>query len=499
MAREAVQNTDVLYYAEGTESIVSVIKVKGGEQAFIANGTDEASSHMRARQVQLALGHLPMLLHDDPRDVLVIGLGSGMTAGATAVHPGVASVTVVEIEPRVLDVARTFEAYNHQVLDDPKVRTVLNDGRNFLLTTNRQFDVITADPPHPRFQGAGSLYASEYFALIARRLRPGGVVAERLPIYEMSAADLASVVKTFQQHFSHTMLWLAHDAVLVGRNDPFGIDEHAIDRRIDALSVAADLRELTMGSAADLLGYFVMGTAGMQALASGGVLNTDDRPYLEASAPFSDARPEVMAANAETITSHRESLLPDMKAASDPAERDAQENRWAAQVTAGRMGDRALVLSLGKGVADPDTMLALRRLTLEYPAYGPGRALWNEYEDTLAVEPRLLQETSLHLMGDDGGAVFVQIAAVLVPVSRTRAAVMFVDNRTRTVYGEAYMDDYDRDERASRFAADVMDAVSAVYQKLSAASQAQNGSLPAATAVMQSVTAIISSKVKSVQ
>ena len=81
MVREAVENTDVLYYAEGVESIVSVIKVKGGEQAFITNGRVEASSHLQAQQCQFTLGHLPMLLNRNPKDVLVVGMGSGMTAG----------------------------------------------------------------------------------------------------------------------------------------------------------------------------------------------------------------------------------------------------------------------------------------------------------------------------------------------------------------------------------------------------------------------------------
>ncbi len=204
MVREAVDNTDVLSYGEGVESIVSVIKVKGGEQAFITNGRVEASSHLQAQQIQFALGHLPMLLNPNPKDVLVVGLGSGMTAGATTVHPNTEHVTLVEIEPRVLGVARTFADYNHHVLDSPKLQIVFNDGRNFLLTTRKTFDVITADPIHPWFRGAGYLYASEYFALAAAHLRPGGVIAQWLPIYELTPQDLRldrqDVPAAFQPH-----------------------------------------------------------------------------------------------------------------------------------------------------------------------------------------------------------------------------------------------------------------------------------------------------------
>ncbi|HJW28827.1 MAG TPA: fused MFS/spermidine synthase, partial [Saprospiraceae bacterium] len=107
MVREAVENTDVLYYGEGVEAIVSSIKIKGGEQSFITNGRIEASSHLQALQCQFTLGHLPMLLNRNPRKILVVGLGSGMTLGATSVHPSVDQITLVEIEPKVMGVAKT--------------------------------------------------------------------------------------------------------------------------------------------------------------------------------------------------------------------------------------------------------------------------------------------------------------------------------------------------------------------------------------------------------
>ena len=368
LVREAVENTDVLFYSEGVESIVSVIRVKGGEQAFITNGRVEASSHLQAQQVQFALGHLPMLLNHDPKEVLVVGMGSGMTAGATAVHPGTERVTLVEIEPQVLGVARTFEAYNHRLLDNPKVRIVFNDGRNFLMTTNRKFDVITADPIHPWFRGAGYLYTSEYFKLASAHLRPGGVIAQWLPIYELTPQDLASVVKTFQQHFSHTMMWLTHyDAVLVGTNAPFLIDEAELQRRLAEPAVAEDLERVLMGSATDLLSYFVMGTEGMKRFAENGTLNTDDRLYLEFSAPFSIASPAVMSANVDAIATRRESILPYLKPAADMAALQEQRRRWALQLEAGKIGDVALARFLGGNPSDPGFLRLLRQLNFEYP------------------------------------------------------------------------------------------------------------------------------------
>jgi spermidine synthase len=498
--REAVENTDVLYYAEGVESIVSVIRVKGGEQAFLTNGRVEASTHLQAQQVQFTLGHLPMLLVKNPRDVLVVGLGSGMTAGATVVHPSVEQVTLVEIEPQVLGVARTFQEYNHHVLDNPKLKVVLNDGRNFLMTTNRKFDVITADPIHPWFKGAGYLYASEYFALAAGHLKPGGVIAQWLPLYELTPQDLASVVRTFRQHFAHTMLWLVHyDAVMVGSNSPFLIDEADLDKRIAEPVIAGDLRKVEMGSASDLLSYFAMGTEGMKRFGQDGTLNTDDHLYLEFSAPFSIATPAVMASNIAAIAADRESILPNLKPAADGEAREAQVAKWGLQLAAGRAGDPVLAQFLGGGAEDEAFVSSLRRLNMEYPWYAPGKFLWNEYQAALALEPRLIQQATLMLLNEDGGTTAVDMSAVLVPVSKTRASIMFVDGRARVVYGQLYVDDYERTGFAARFAADVMAAIQAAYDGEFAAARGRKQRLPAAAQTLKRIKAVIGSKVQGVQ
>jgi spermidine synthase len=496
MVREAVENTDVLYYAEGTEAIVSVIRVKGGEQAFVTNGRIEASTHLQAQQLQLTLGHLPMLLHGAPRKVLVVGLGSGMTAGAASVHPDVERVTLVEIEPKVLGVARTFEAYNHHVLDNPRVQMVLNDGRNFLLTTRETFDVITADPIHPWFRGAGYLYSSQYFALAAAHLRPGGVIAQWLPLYELTSRDLASIVRTFRQHFPHTLLWLTHyDAVMIGSRAPLLIDEAELGRRLAEPAIAQDLQRVMMGSADDLLSYFVMGSAGMARFAAAGTLNTDDHLLLEFSAPFSIADAAVVSGNVQAITADRESLLSYLVRPADPAAADAQRARCEAQAAAGRRGDTALTLFLGAGPGDARFTQALRQLTLAYPWYAPGSFLRHEYQTALALEPRLLHQSSMPLADGEGRSIPFEMSAVLVPVSRNRASVMFVDNRARVVYGQLYLDEFEKDDRAGRFALEVMGAVRAAYENETRTAVARGRRLPAAEPTLDRLRTVIGTKV----
>ena len=497
MVREAVENTDVIYYAEGVESIVSVIQVKGGGLSFLTNGRVEASSHLQAQQVQLTLGHLPMLLARNPRRALVVGLGSGMTLGAISVHPGLEEVTLAEIEPKVIGVAKAFAAYNHRVLESPKLRVVFNDGRNFLLTTSDMFDVITADPIHPWFRGAGYLYTSQYFRLAAKHLNPGGVVAQWLPIYELTPDDLRSIVRTFREHFAYTLLWLTHyDAELVGSNVPFVLDEGALARRMAPPDVAGDLARVMMGSPTDLLSYFVMGTEGMARFSRDGILNTDDRLYLEFSAPFSIATASVMGANVRALASHRESLLPYLARASEPRAPREQEQRWSLQREAARIADPALALFLEGQAGDPRFTAALAELDQRYPWYAPGRFLRAEHQAALALTPRPLESVRLTLTNDAGAPVTVDITAVLVPVSKSRAAVMFVDNRARTVYGQRYVDGYAEGAAVSGLVADVMAAVLAAYEQEVEISRARSGAPPPAARTLGEIRAAIGAKTR---
>ena len=492
MVREAVENTDVIYYAEGIESIVSVIRVKGGDLSFLTNGRVEASSHLQAQQVQLTLGHLPMLLARNPRRALVVGLGSGMTLGAIAVHPGLERVTLAEIEPKVVGVARAFAAYNHRVLESPKLRVVFNDGRNFLLTTSDTFDVITADPIHPWFRGAGYLYTSQYFELVATHLNPGGVVAQWLPIYELTPDDLRSIVRTFRRRFAHTMLWLTHyDAELVGSNAPFVLDEEALARRMAPPDVAGDLARVMMGSPRDILSYFVMGSEGMARFSRNGVLNTDDRLYLEFSAPFSIATPSVMGANVRALASHRENLLPYLTPASDPRARQEQERQWRLQLDAARIADPALALFLEGQAENPRFAAALAELDRRYPWYAPGRFLAAERRAALALAPRPLDSVRLALIDRAGRPVTVDITAVLVPISKSRAAVMFVDNHARVVYGQRYVDGYAEGPRISGLVTDVMTTIRAVYGREAEVSGARRNAPPPAAGTLRKIRAAV--------
>lgn len=495
--KEAVENTDVLYYAEGTEATISSIKVKGGAQALSINGKIVASTLMEGQQCQLTLGHLPMLLHKDPKKVLVIGLGTGMTLGATSVHPGVEEITLVEIEPKVVGGARTFKDYNHNVLDDPKLKIVFNDGRNFLLTTEEKYDVITADPIHPWAQGASYLYTVEYFKMASERLRPGGIMCQWLPVYELSTEDIKSVVKTFSKNFKYTMLWLTyHDAELIGSNSPIVIDEEELEKRIGSGEIYKDLKKVFMGSATDFLSYFVAGTDELKAFSSDGILNTDDNLYLEFSSPFSIAT-LTMADNINAILEHmNEGILPYLLRPEDKGMRAAQELKWNNNQKAARVSISAQTLLVGNLYDTREFHLLMSVLEKSYSSFAPGRYLKVEYMKEVARIPRVLEQRTLVFLNKEGGRFPVEITALFVPFAGERSKVAFVDNAARIIYGQTFFPGQYLDESAKLHAGDVMAFIGDLYRKEQAAALSNGKDFPPLEATIRKIKEAVMQKTK---
>lgn len=437
--REALRHTEVLYYFEGANETISVIRPKGARQAFIVNGRPEATTDWVDVQCQRTLGHLPMLLHPNPRKVFVLGTGTGMTLGATSLHPEVERIVLAEIEPGVIGAARTFAEWNHGVLDDPRLKIVFNDGRNFLATTREKFDVITADPIHPWSGGAAYLYTKEYFDSVAEHLDPGGVATQWLPIYEMSVRDLKTVVRTFSASFRHVLVWLTHfDAELVGSNAPLVVDEAALARRMARPQIAKDLASVVMGTPEQLLSYFVMGTEGVKAYRADGVVNTDDNLFLEFSAPEAMGLGHLMGDNVTALARSRESLLPYLVPPTGDQARAEQRARWERTFSAARLYDRAHALYLW-GKDDAELRSVLAALEEQLPGYAPYLFLRRHIQRTEAATPRLADQASFPV-GTGVGQRMLRLSAVTMRIGDARAVVMFVDNDRHEIYGERYID-----------------------------------------------------------
>ncbi|MCK9419641.1 MAG: fused MFS/spermidine synthase [Nitrospirae bacterium] len=493
-AREIMNTANIIYYGEGAQAIVSSIQ-SGEFLSFITNGRVEASNSNEGMQCQYTLGHLPMLLNKNPKKVFVLGTGSGMTLGATSVHPSVEQITLAEIEPKVLGVARTFGIYNHYVLDNPKLRIVFNDGRNFLMTTKEKFDVITADPIHPWFSGTGYLYSTEYFKLAAEHLNPGGIVCQWLPLYELSDENLKSIVATLRQNFPYIMVWLTHDDVeLIGSNAPIIIDEKDLERRIREPQVLQDLARVKMGSAEAFLSYFLMGTEGARAYSSGGVINTDDNLYLEFSAPQSIGKGYLMWTNTYDLIKYRESILPYLLSPVDEIGRARQIERWEKNSRAAILDDRAHVLMLAGRTDAPEYAKLTAELDAQYPAYAPWRFLKNETSEESGGTPKLLKQIELTLINEKE-IVKIRFSAVLLQNSPESARVFFVDQNTRTVFGKLKVHGANKEAYITDFVDDVLKSVQALYYEEQNKAVASGKKYPSTTSLLPKIKGLVEMKV----
>lgn len=495
--KETTDNIDILYYAEGAQATVSSVKFKGAYQTFITNGRPEASNSPSDMQCQYTLGHVPMLLNKNPRKVFVLGTGSGMTLGATSVHPSVERIVLAEIEPKVLGVARTFAKYNHHVLDNPKLEIVLNDGRNFLMTTKEKFDVITADPIHPWFSGAGYLYSDEYFKLAAQHLNPGGLITQWLPLYELTDENLKAVVKTFSNNFKYVMVWVTYfDAELVGSNEPITIDEDELERRIQAPEIRKDLERVFMGSAQDFLRYFLMGNAGVSAYIKNGTINTDDNLYLEFSAPFSIGKTALLGSNMAELFRYRETIIPYLKKPENMAALEHQKARWEKTLRAALTVDPVHYQSVAGQSGTPAYDSRLAGLITAFPDDSLVRYLKDDHDRQKSSEPRLMQQLDLTLRDAKGRIVTVRFCAVMNRMSSDYAIVDFVDNTAHKVFGQLRVEGEGKDPYITGKVAEIMSGVQDIYAQALGRGKSTGSMLPSATSVVPEVERLVASMVK---
>lgn len=257
---------EFIYVGEGMNSSIAVSREPNGELNYHSAGKVQASSLPQDMSLQRMLGHMTTLLVDKPDQVLVIACGAGVTAGAVSIDPRVQRTTIVEIEPLVPKVvSRYFGAHNFNVVDNPKVNVVIDDGRHFLLTHKGKFDAITSDPFDPWVKGAATLYTEEFWEVARAKLNPGGVVTVFVQLYQAGIPAVKSEIATFFKVFPNGMLFgntfggSGYDIVLVGINDDRPIDIDMIEARLrspEYAAVARSLTEIQVYSATDLFAKF---------------------------------------------------------------------------------------------------------------------------------------------------------------------------------------------------------------------------------------------------
>ncbi len=272
-----------LYVGEGRNSSIAISELPDGKHYFHVAGKVEASTEPYDMRLQLMLGHVPALFHPDPKSVLVVGFGAGVTAGTFVLHPEVQNITICELEPLIPPAAtQYFNRENNNVMHDGRTRIFYDDARHFILTSKDKYDIITSDPIHPWVKGTSSLYSKEYFDLVKQHLNPGGIVTQWVPLYESDFQTIKTELATFFDAFPNGTVWgndingEGYDIVLMGQVEPPKINIDSIDQHLAReVAVAQSMRTVGFDNALGILATYAGRASDLAPWLAGATINDD--------------------------------------------------------------------------------------------------------------------------------------------------------------------------------------------------------------------------------
>jgi spermidine synthase len=294
---------DILFFEEGLTCTISVFRTtrsltmlnNGKPDASVPPGLAAAGAPVPAAgrhpeplgdlPTQVLVGQIPLLLAERIDDVMVVGLGSGVTLGSVLTHD-VKKVDTLELEGAVVRASRFFDAHSGTPLDDPRVALVVNDARNDLLLREHRYDVIISEPSNPWIPGAASLFTRDFFRMARARLQPHGLLCQWVQLYELWPEDFQAILRSFAEVFPAVQIWrVGSDAILIGGPSDIRLPMDRIFARASD-RVRGDLARIGIRGPEELLAHFWIGGDELRAAIPSGPINTDDNMRIEFAAPL---------------------------------------------------------------------------------------------------------------------------------------------------------------------------------------------------------------------
>jgi len=418
---------EILYCNETTEASIAVLRNNAGDRELNINGESTAYTGFEDIVIHKFLAHLPLLLHQDPKSILIVGFGFGSTV-YSATRYGLPRIECVELVPEEVKTAPYFLPENHGVLDSGLVRMVFDDGRNYILTTGSSFDAISFNAIHPKL--SPMLYTLDFYRLSARAMSPGGTICAWLPSNGFSLYEFKVMLRTFQEAFPHSSLWWNNPAnlILLGSDRKLQINYPELRQRMSARAISDDLGEIHLDEPLALLSCFMMGEDRLRRLTGDVPLNTDSHPIIEFSRTsepvvsteiynwlMENLEPVSDYLTWETPAGPRADSLEQLRAAGDhwlQARREFYRGKFAAWVfkelpTAARLYHRASLInpedeyikyflevrepdadSLARAAAaDPGEFIARFMLGTHYLSRGDGKTARGWFREVVKLRP----------------------------------------------------------------------------------------------------------------
>jgi spermidine synthase len=237
----------IVFYREGASDTVAVVERTKQKDRTLLYSDGRGAAGTATLPWNLYFGHLPMLLHPDPQEVLHICYGSGNSVLALSRHEP-KRIDVVELSPHVKEASPYFWT-NENVLQNPRVHLIIEDGRNYVLGTDRRYDVVSLEPPNIYTAGVVNLYTQEFYELVRDHLKPGGIMVQWLPTIQLSEVDRGRLIRAFTEAFPHVTVWqqlITTSLLLVGTLEPLTIDVDELARRLQSEAMARDVAVMNL-------------------------------------------------------------------------------------------------------------------------------------------------------------------------------------------------------------------------------------------------------------
>ncbi|MFN0071290.1 MAG: fused MFS/spermidine synthase [Chloroflexota bacterium] len=267
----------VIWFREGLETTVSVVRDDAGVRTLYTNSRGQANTEPGLVHYHRRIGQVPLLVRPGIQDILIVGLGGGHTSGTILQHPGT-RIQVVELSESMIDAAREFTSVNYNVVTNPNLSVRIGDGRNYLLTTDQKYDMISSDTIQPYDAGSTNLYSVEYYRLVQSALKTNGIMAQWIGPQDDDQYKI--MLRSFVSVFPYVTLWLTAD-LAIGSNEPIMLDLQATARRFESPEARRALADAGFHNPADVVSTFVADRDEILRFVGEGPILSDDRPLVE--------------------------------------------------------------------------------------------------------------------------------------------------------------------------------------------------------------------------
>ncbi|MEP6585495.1 MAG: hypothetical protein ABJB70_02100 [Candidatus Udaeobacter sp.] len=257
---------------------------------LLCNAFSMSATNPPGQRYMRLFAYLPLAFRPESEDVLLICYGCGVTADALLHGPNVRRMDVVDISKEVFRLSDFYSGINHtNPLHDPRATTFIQDGRFFLQTSPRQYDIISGEPPPPKNAGSVNLYTREFFSLMKSRLKEGGIATFWLPLDQLKLNEAKAILRAFHDVFSNASVWASADEnwIMMGINGQGrDVGEEQLRRLWSDPATGADLKRIGVEVPQQLGALFLMDGDEIDRITRDVAPLTDNYPKRLSDAPW---------------------------------------------------------------------------------------------------------------------------------------------------------------------------------------------------------------------